>query len=137
MQLNAHCALQSGATRSTAMSFAQQCAIYVQSCASLFVQRFASLYLQRCATALVFRAPEAAFAICCSLMVFIRQCPRLTLGSKWVGEPDWFSLPLSAMLSNHCLCWCWLLVIASVGNIITSSSAAAPSHHNHIITMIT
>ena len=52
MQLNAQCALQSGATRSATMSFAQQCAIYVQ--------RFASLYLQRCATAPVFRAPEAA-----------------------------------------------------------------------------
>ena len=56
--------LQSGAARSAAMSFAQQCAIYVQ--------RFASLYLQRCATAPVLRAPEAAAcAICCSLLVFI------------------------------------------------------------------
>ena len=82
--------LQSGAARSAAMSFAQQCAIYVQ--------RFASLYLQRCATAPVFRAwkqPQVPFVAHC-----------------------WFSLPLLAMLSNHCLCWCWLLVIASVGNAV-------------------
>ena len=102
--------LQSGAARSAAMSFAQQCAIYVQ--------RFASLYLQRCATAPVFRArkqPQVPFVAHCSFSL-----PLSAMLSNRCLCWCWFYwlLPLSVMLSNHCLCWCWLLVIASVGNAV-------------------
>ena len=100
--------LQSGAARSAAMSFAQQCAIYVQRCASLAkVRHCASL------------SSPGSSRMCHLLLTvgFHCLCWQCCLIIAYVGVGYWL-LPLSAMLSNRFLCWCWLLVIASVGNAV-------------------